>query len=211
MVERHVWDVDVVGSSPIILTNFWRFMAHFEQQQYVQDVRHRFPSFFRNRKVLEVGSLDINGTVRTFFEECEYTGLDVGPGPGVDVVCGGQDYSELDNTFDTIISCECFEHNPFWVETFANMIRMCKSGGLIIMTCAGEGREEHGTIRSHPDGSPLTINIGWGTYYRNLLETDFTESFHIEDLFSVHKFSEHIHIGEANPNAKDLCFWGIKK
>jgi SAM-dependent methyltransferase len=186
-------------------------MAHFEQQQYVQDVRHKFPSFFRNRKVLEVGSLDINGTVRTFFEHCEYIGIDVGSGPGVDVVCGGQVYSAPDNTFDTIISCECFEHNPFWVETFANMIRMCKSGGLIIMTCAGEGREEHGTTRSYPGGSPLTINVGWGTYYRNLIESDFREKFYIEDLFSVHKFSEHIHTGEANPYAKDLSFWGIKK
>jgi 2-polyprenyl-3-methyl-5-hydroxy-6-metoxy-1,4-benzoquinol methylase len=30
------------------------------------------------------------------------------------------------NSFDTVASCECFEHNPEWAKTFENMHRMCK-------------------------------------------------------------------------------------
>jgi len=30
------------------------------------------------------------------------------------------------NSFDCTISVECFEHNPFWLETFVNMLRMTR-------------------------------------------------------------------------------------
>jgi len=186
-------------------------MAHLEQFQFIEMIRFSFPSFFDSKIVLEVGSLNINGSVREFFKDCNYTGIDVGPGPGVDIVCHGETYNAPAKIFDTVISCECFEHNPFWVETFKNMIRMCKSGGLIIMTCAGEGREEHGTARTQPHNSPLTVQIGWQDYYKNLTEQDFRNNISIDEFFSVYQFSEQIHSGESNPFAKDLNFWGIKK
>ena len=89
-----------------------------------------------NRKVLEVGSLDINGTVRIFFDNCDYTGLDLGEGKGVDLIEEGQNYDAPDETYDTVLSTECFEHNPYWKETFLNMIRLCKKNGLVFFTCA---------------------------------------------------------------------------
>jgi hypothetical protein len=90
-------------------------MAHQQQFDFVRGVAHFYPNNFTNCKVLEVGSLDINGSVRQFFTGCEYIGIDLGQGRGVDVVCQGQDYDAPDNTFNTVISCECFEHNPDWV------------------------------------------------------------------------------------------------
>jgi len=57
--------------------------------------------------VLEVGSLNINGTVRDFFDAEEYIGIDIGEGPGVDVVSGGHKYKSK-KKFDCVISCECF-------------------------------------------------------------------------------------------------------
>lgn len=185
-------------------------MAHLEQQQYIEGLKNRFPHVFKGKKVLEVGSLNINGTVRSFFEDCDYTGIDVGEGPCVDIVCQGQEYNAPDATFDTIISCECLEHNPYWLETFVNMIRMCKPGGVVIMTCAGTGRAEHGTFRTSPECSPLTVGIGW-EYYKNLTEADFRARIDMDKVFSVYEWSEHIHHGEPNPEAKDLCFWGVRK
>lgn len=64
--------------------------------------------------MLEVGSMDINGTIREFFRD---TGLDVTPGPRVDVVCGGQEYAAPDRSFDVVLSCEAMEHNPDRVQT----------------------------------------------------------------------------------------------
>lgn len=179
-------------------------MSHPQQMAYVNYVKSKFANSFKNSNVLEVGSLNINGSVRMFFDNCQYTGIDVGPGRGVDVVCPGQDYDAPDSSFDTIISCECFEHNPYWVETFQNMIRMCKTGGLIIMTCATTGREEHGTTRSKPQDSPLTINNMKWDYYKNLTQEDFLEAFDMSALFSKYAF-------DINDDSHDLYFWGVKR
>jgi hypothetical protein len=177
-------------------------MSHPEQLQFVASIKEKYPLKFRNAKVLEVGSLDINGSVRQFFTSCTYIGIDVGEGKGVDEVAEGQAYNGKVNSFDTIISCECFEHNPHWVDTFNNMIRMTKKGGLIVMTCATTGRPEHGTTRTKPKDSPLTIGKGWD-YYQNLTEDDFTKSIDLSK-FSTYEFT-------VNDTAKDLYFYGIKK
>lgn len=147
-------------------------MAHGAQRVFVEMVKDVKPDHFAWKNVLEVGSLDINGTVRTFFEYCNYVGVDVGHGPGVDFAVQGQDLQYPDESFDVTISAECFEHNPFWRETWLNMVRMTKTGGLIIMTCAGTGRPEHGTTRSDAGSSPLTVALGQD-YYRNLTPEDF--------------------------------------
>lgn len=173
-------------------------MAHQQQFDFVASVLGNYPNNFQNCKVLEIGSLDINGSVRKFFTNCDYIGIDLGEGKGVDVVCEGQKYDAPDNTFDTCISCECFEHNPYWVETFQNMIRMVKPNGLIVMSCATTGRAEHGTKKTTPDDAPFC-----GEYYKNLTEQDFKENFNLETIFSTYKFS----IGQST---KDLYFYGVK-
>jgi SAM-dependent methyltransferase len=177
-------------------------MAHPQQQQFITEVKRRFPDFFTGKTVLEVGSLDINGSVRSFFQQGSYTGIDVGPGKGVDFVCAGQDYEAPDASFDVVISCECMEHNPYWAATWSNMIRMCKPGGIIIMTCATTGRPEHGTTRTRPKDSPLTVAKGWD-YYKNLTEEDFRAVVHPGSVFSTFEFS-------VESRAHDLYFWGIR-
>lgn len=149
-------------------------MAHGAQRVFFEEVKKEFPEFFSGQRVLEVGSLNINGTVRDFFDNCVYTGVDVAAGPDVDVVMQGQDLAYPDNSFDVSVSAECFEHNPYWRETFANMARMTRTGGLVAFTCAAEGRPEHGTSRSDVGSSPLTVSLGWD-YYKNLGEQDFDE------------------------------------
>jgi SAM-dependent methyltransferase len=159
--------------------------------------------FFNNCKVFEVGSHDINGSVRALFKNCSYVGIDVGPGPGVDLVCQGQDYRGADDSFDTVISCECMEHNPAWRETFQNMVRVCRPGGLALMTCAGIGRTEHGTTMTAPDLSRNTLDEGWD-YYGNLSAKDFRSAFPLDRWFVDHGFW-------INWDASDLYFAGIKR
>ena len=176
-------------------------MSHPEQLEFIQSVKKVFESNFSTAKVLEIGSLNINGSIRQFFDGCDYIGIDVGGGRDVDIVCGGHEYAAPKESYDTIISCECFEHNPYWMETFINMHRMCKVGGLMIMTCATTGRAEHGTTRTTPLDSPLTLD--WN-YYKNLTENDFTKRLNLSDLFSKFKF-------DVDQEAYDLRFYGIKK
>lgn len=177
-------------------------MAHPEQFDYIETLKSKYPEFFKEKKVLEVGSLNINGSIRTLFDKCDYTGLDLEPGSCVDVVCEGQNYDAPNETYDVVSSVECFEHNPYWKETFLNMIRVCKTGGLVFFTCATDGREEHGTSKSRPDSSQFTVNKGW-EYYQNLNETHF-KKINLDQYFSEYKF-------DVNTNSQDLYFYGIKK
>ena len=116
------------------------------------------------------------------------------------MVCQGQDLAHPNDTYDTTASCECFEHNPFWAETFTNMHRLTKPNGLVFMSCATTGRREHGTKRTTPQDAPL---IEWD-YYKNLTEEDFRAQFKLDDMFSAYKFA----VSTTHP---DLYFYGIKK
>lgn len=174
-------------------------MAHLEQLLFVESVKRRFGNHFVWARVLEVGSLDINGGSRKFFQDCDYTGIDVAPGRGVDVVCEGQNFFDT-KPYDTVISTEAMEHNPYWAETFENMIKLTRPGGLIVMTCATTGRPEHGTSRTTPEYSPLTVGKGW-EYYRNLTEEDF-RTLDLSDM-SLNEFS-------VNTEVCDLYYVGVK-
>lgn len=178
-------------------------MAHAEQRAFIAAVAKHFPEYFVDAKVLEVGSLNINGSVRDFFSNCDYLGLDVSAGRDVDLVCEGQKYDGPSDWFDQVISCEAMEHNPHWAKTFSNMVRMCKPGGLVVMTCATVGRREHGTSRTTPESSPLTVELGWD-YYRNLRKRDFAAALNLSTVFSHHRFW-------TNWRSFDLYFTGIKK
>jgi len=156
-------------------------VAHPAQNEFIGRIKAIFPGHFRRARVLEIGSLDINGTIRALFEDCDYTGIDVGPGKGVDIVCEGQKFDAPAESYDVVISCETMEHNPYWAETFANMVRLVKPSGLILMTCATTGRKEHGTTRTTPADSPLTVAKGWD-YYRNLSARDFAGAGVLEPL-----------------------------
>lgn len=153
---------------------------------------------FSDVSVVEMGSLNINGTVRDFFDASYYLGVDVGPGPDVDLVAQGQDVDLPDDHFDVAISAECFEHNPEWAATFANMHRLARS--YVIFTCASKGRPEHGTRRCSPGSSPLTAQHD---YYRNLNEQDFRDAFDLDAMFAEYEFA-------YNPISQDLYFYGIK-
>lgn len=177
-------------------------MAHPEQNEFFSSIRAFFPHAFSRARVLEVGALDINGSVRQLFSDCDYTGVDLQLGPGVDLACPGQLLELPTAGFDTVISAECFEHNPFWRETFANMMRMCRPGGLVLVSCASTGRKEHGTTRTNPDASPFTVQARWD-YYRNLTPELLTRGIHLAGWLSDwHCWVNHI--------SRDLYFIGLR-
>lgn len=179
-------------------------MAHHQQQQYIITIKQRYPDFFRNRRVLDIGSLDINGSNRGYFENCIYTGLDIAPGKNVDVVCKAHEYVTAEK-YDTVISTECLEHDKFYALTLNNCMQVLKPGGLFLFTCATTGRPEHGTRRSDIMSSPLTCQIeDWADYYKNLTEEDIRNVLAVDQLFTNYEFS----IGHET---HDLYFYGVKR
>jgi len=151
-------------------------MAHPEQIRVVENCVRNILHASNAQNVLEVGSwAEHGGDFRYLFSSSKYIGIDVSEGPGVDIVCKGEDASFPSNFFDFVLSTECFEHNRYWRETLANMIRMCKPGGAIVITCAGLGRPEHGTSRTSISASLTSSALG-DDYYSNLSIADFKKT-----------------------------------
>ena len=157
-----------------------------------------FPSYFFDKKVLDIGSLDVNGCNKPLFWLCDYTGLDLAPGKNVTYICPGNRWDAPDGTYDTIISTECGEHDDHYEDTIRNAIRMLKPGGLFIYTCATEGRPEHGTKRTNISSSPFTTD-----YYKNLTQTDLESISGFKEAWGYSKF-------EIDGIHHDLRFFGIK-
>ena len=178
-------------------------MAHFQQLHFVEQLARHMAERWDDRRVVEIGAADVNGSIRPFFAGAHYTGVDLAPGPGVDLVGDGHDVAIETDSVDLAISCECFEHNPKWRETFQNMHRMTRPGGIVVVTCASRGRLEHGTTRTRPQESPGTVAVGWD-YYRNLNRADFERDFDLPSMFETFAFYR-------NDVSKDLYFAGRKR
>jgi len=139
-------------------------MAHPQQQRFVARAAALHPI---DGPLLEIGSLDVNGTVRAVFPRASpYVGIDLAPGRAVDVVASGHDFGR-GACFATVVTTECLEHDPGWRDTLANIERVLQPGGVLLLTCATTGRHEHGTTRTSPAMSPSTND-----HYRNLTVED---------------------------------------
>jgi SAM-dependent methyltransferase len=177
-------------------------VSHPEQQAFLALVASANGALVDGSRVLEIGSYDVNGTVRRQFGRArEYVGVDLTPGPGVDRVAFGHEVDDPDGAFDVTLSGECFEHDPHWRDTFSNMVRLTRAGGLVTFTCASTGRPEHGTGRTDPAMSPGTQAVG-SDYYRNLAQSDF-DDLPLTEWFESHRFW-------YLPTSFDLYFVGVR-
>lgn len=175
-------------------------MAHPAQKKFCKLVRSKYKSWFKRINVIDIGSLNINGCNRPLFYKSNYVGVDIVKGKNVDVVSLGHLYLDMITwkgyTIDTIISTEALEHDSSYKLTLQSMYNSLKQGGLLLITCAGDGRKEHGTTNSFPGDSPMTND-----YYCNISNDMFFEILK-PDMFSVY------HLEQINT---DLQFYGIKK
>lgn len=125
---------------------------HPEVLEFVGSVQDKFPNYFVGVRVLEVGSRDVNGSVRGLFLRCDYVGIDCASGKGVDHVTLAHDYRPLDGRpFDTVVTTEALEHDPFWARSVRHCVEvLLRPGGLFIATWASPLRPEHGTRATVP-------------------------------------------------------------
>lgn len=171
---------------------------HQQQVDFIESVLDKYPNYKSNVNIIDVGSCDINGNNRKFFvEPYQYTGLDVAIGKNVDIVAYVHEY-ETEEKYDVVISGEMLEHDKYYKQSIPKMVDLTKSGGIMIMTCASTGREEHGTTQAHSWASPHTND-----WYHNISTEEFRE---IIDLTVFSKYDL-----QYNQETKDLYFYAIKK
>lgn len=105
---------------------------------YTQMVRLLDRLALAGAEVLDVGSLDVNGSYRALVEDrgWMYTGLDMIEGDNVDVVTGDPyHYPFADASFDVVMSGSTMEHVQavwLWVPELVRVLR--PNGSLVIIT-----------------------------------------------------------------------------
>jgi SAM-dependent methyltransferase len=132
------------------------WLVHLEAASYVALTAHRLGPF---DSVLELGGLNINGSVRPYFPGARYVSVDIVPGPGVDVVADATTYRPEDR-FDAVVCAEVLEHVPDPDGFVATAWGSLRPGGLFILTAACPPRAPHSAV----DGGPLRA----GEYYKNV-------------------------------------------
>lgn len=87
--------------------------------------------------VLEVGSYNVNGSVRDVIKprSNSYLGVDIVEGPGVDrVVADLEELLNEEGRFDTIACCETLEHTLNPIRMVEQTRMLLKPGGLLLIT-----------------------------------------------------------------------------
>jgi SAM-dependent methyltransferase len=132
----------------------------------------------RTVSVVEVGSQNINGSIREAITGTPYTGVDTCAGSDVDVVLA--DFYTLpfeSSSIDAVVCSSAFEHTQlFWV-MFLEVLRVLKPNGLFYVNAPSNGGGLHqypvDCWRFFPDcGAALVL---WGE--RNGLQPALLESF----------------------------------
>lgn len=128
---------------------------------WFDELKKTYPKLFWGNRVIEFGSLDVNGSPRSKFDKpIEYIGVDAQPGPGVNFI--GLTHKYDNGSFDVVISTEMLEHDPYWDLSLAKMLDIVRIGGSFMCTWAGPQRPQHGADRYTP------LNH----YYRNISAMD---------------------------------------
>jgi len=114
----------------------------------------------RNMDVVDIGALDVNGSYRPLFDDlpATYTGIDMAPGRGVDVVADDPyAYPLTDRCADAVISGQMLEHCEFFWQAFTEMLRMVRSSGFLVLIVPSRGvihRYPVDCYRFLPDSMP---------------------------------------------------------
>jgi SAM-dependent methyltransferase len=106
------------------------------------------PADIRGKSVIEVGSRNINGSLRAFIESlspASYLGVDMVDGDGVDEVCEAGRLVERfgANSFDLLISTEMLEHVHDWQRVIDNFKQLLRPEGVLLITTRSKGFPYH--------------------------------------------------------------------
>jgi hypothetical protein len=125
---------------------------HPSVQEFVQAVLGS--DEVKGARVLEVGSYDVNGSVRPYLESlhpAEYVGVDASPGPSVDRVvdceqlCAAMGFS----AWDVVVSAEMLEHVRNWGSCIDQLVMSVKQDGLLLITTRSPGFPYHPFPEDH--------------------------------------------------------------
>jgi len=128
--------------------------------------------------VVDVGSLDVNGSLRSFAPNgSRYVGADFAEGPGVDVLLSDPYTLPFGTgTVDAVLCSSVFEHSEFFWLLFLECLRILKPEGLLYLNAPSNGMVHRYPIdgwRFYPDAGRALVS--WAR--RNSQPAELLESF----------------------------------
>ena len=103
----------------------------------------------QNKRILEVGSYNVNGSLRdiivpTMYPK-EYIGIDITSGNYVDQLISASTIDQVfgAESFDVVICTEMLEHAEDWKSAINNMKAVLKCNGLLFLTTRSKGFPLH--------------------------------------------------------------------
>jgi len=142
--------------------------------------------------VVDVGSLDVNGTYKDLFPDCQYTGVDVTSGPNVDLLMPNEFEIPLYNSTAGLVVCgSCLEHcrNPH--RLVEEIFRVLRPGGWALLNAPMHWREHRYPLdcfRILPDGMAAMLELaGFNVVeaYAKAAREDRLAQFGFKDCFGV--------------------------
>lgn len=134
---------------------------HQSSMDKMSDFRERYLAHRQNDPltILDLGSLDVNGSYKTLFAEAQWTykGIDLAPGDNVDIVLKNPyHWRQIQSgSADVVISGQAFEHIEYFWITMLEISRVLKAGGICCIIAPSGGFEHRYPVdcwRFYPDG-----------------------------------------------------------
>lgn len=130
------------------------------------------------RTVVELGSQDVNGALRDHAPPwVHYVGLDVMPAKGVDLIVDPERPLPLaTGCADVVVTSSAFEHDVCFWDTFLELIRILRPGGLLYVNAPSNGEFHRYPLdcwRFYPDAGVALVR--WAA--RRGVQVELIESF----------------------------------
>jgi SAM-dependent methyltransferase len=134
----------------------------------------------RGRTVLEVGSRNVNGSLRAHVEglgPASYLGVDIIAGAGVDEICPVDRLTARfgPDRFDLVFSTEMLEHVRDWRAALLNLKSVTKPGGILLFTTRSRGFGFHGYPFDFWRYEVSDVRTLFGDFEKLALESDLSQ------------------------------------
>lgn len=117
---------------------------HASSLQHVERLVRTYLADRPSLDVVDIGSYDVNGSYKPFFDRpgWRYRGVDLAAGPNVDVVLTSPYRLPFPSySVDVVVSGQAFEHVEYFWLTWLEMARVLKPGGHILLLAPSRGPE----------------------------------------------------------------------
>lgn len=133
-----------------------------------------------NVKVVEIGSQDVNGSLRSVCPASfEYIGADFESAKGVDVVLDDPYCLPFeDQSCDVVLSSSCFEHSEMFWLLYLEILRILKPTGLFYLNAPSAGSFHRYPVdcwRFFPDSGEALVRWGKRNGYASTILESYTQ------------------------------------